>query len=243
MRRGTLSNISARTEANPPRFQDSVESEMARIERELRRNPKNSMPYAAESRYYDSLDVHQSPLAKALESQAPGRRSVPRPLPDTEGTDIFGVPSGAPTTQAQRLDSPAAQLRAQRKQQQEEYARQLAEASGRPPIGGLRREVEQDNSLYYPIRQSQVTYRENHDRDYNSPGRREPIESRNLSRIDAVSLEDLGRAGHRRTARPVDDHLNTYQPTIATSKGSYYSPSKIPQQLQTNSNLSMSPSR
>ena len=113
---------------------------MARLDRELRLKSTLRAPDAGRE-YFDSLDVKKSPLAKALESQAPARRYIPRPVSDREGTDIFGVPSESPAQQALKPDTPTAHLRAQRRKQQEEYARQLAEASSRQPVGGLKRDI------------------------------------------------------------------------------------------------------
>jgi hypothetical protein len=131
-------------------YEDSVEYEMGRLEKEMRKSSiEGHREQGGLQTYNPSVNYNSasSPLAQALESQIPARHFIPRqeyglPVPKNKQLDIFGaeVNSGSKINNA-RNDSPTREMRLQRRQQQEEYARQVAEAAERVPSGGLKRNV------------------------------------------------------------------------------------------------------
>lgn len=123
-----------------PQYEDSVESEMARLQAEL-----NIGGVIRENRHFDTGNSYglgpPSPLAQALAAQMPNRHYIPRPTStQNKEVDIFGTESRKPAVYS-KPDSPNKELRVQKRLQQEEYARQLSEAASKQPVGNLKRNV------------------------------------------------------------------------------------------------------
>lgn len=143
-----------RSRVTPERglYEDSVEFEMARLDKEMRGKgavPTYGKAAASSPKFkYDQGYVQPpSPLSQAIASQMPTRHYIPRPASgkhvpqDIFGADVSVVPSYANNDAYSKPASPSRELRVQRRMEQEEYARQVAEAAERQPVGGLKRNV------------------------------------------------------------------------------------------------------
>lgn len=139
-------------------FSDSVESEMARLTAEMDRGAGGrtsrdgyNYNYSSDSQdqgnsSWGDRNPPRSPLAEALASQRLNRHFIPRPdaLNPNKDVDVFGG-SKQYTSRSSPHKPPESdeisRLRLQKRQQQEQYARELAEASDRKSVGGLKRDV------------------------------------------------------------------------------------------------------